>query len=301
MPPIQGMIFDIQHFSLHDGPGVRSTVFFKGCPLACWWCSNPESQAKTEQLLFFKHLCTGCGACQAVCPSGVQAITRNGLIMDREQCTNCGICMNICPNHARQISGKLMTVEDVCTEVRQHWRIFQQSGGGVTCGGGEPLAQPDFLFELLKTLHDDVGLHTCLETCGMAPWQILERVLPYVNLVILDIKHMDSNVHKAATKAGNETILSNAHALAQAKIPVLIRVPLIPGFNDTDENLHALGAFLMKHDLMEAEIMPYHTLGVSKYAALEREYVGHVNTLPRTDEAAEILKNYGLSVDVHQN
>ena len=186
-------------------------------------------------------------------------------------------------------------------EVRQHWRIFQQSGGGVTCSGGEALAQPDFLLELLKALHDEIGLHTFLDTCGMAPWKTLEQMLPYVDLVLLDIKHMDSEMHKIGAGAGNETILSNARALAQRKISVLARMPLIPEFNDTDENLHAVGAFLKKNGLTEAEIMPYHVLGISKYMALDKEYIGHTNILPRIDEAAAILKNYGLSVEVHLN
>lgn len=301
MAPMQGMIFDIQHYSLHDGPGVRSTVFFKGCPLACWWCANPESQSSTRQLLFFKNLCTGCGACAAVCPSEALRLTRNGLVMNRKLCTGCGACAETCRNNARQPSGKLMPVEDVCTEVRQHWRIFQQSGGGVTCSGGEALAQPDFLFELLKALHDEIGLHTCLDTCGMAPWKTLERMLPYVDLVLLDIKHINSMMHKMATNAGNKTILSNACALAQRKIDTIIRIPLIPEFNDTDENLHAFGAFLKGNNLMNTEIMPYHVLGMNKHAALGRTYAHHAHTPPRINEAATILKSYGLSVVVHQN
>ena len=295
------MIYDIQHYSLHDGPGVRSTVFFKGCPLACWWCANPESQARTAQLLFFRHLCTACGACMTACQAGATASASNWPAMDRQRCTGCGACVPHCPNNARQLSGKVMTVAAVCEEVRQHWRIFQQSGGGVTCSGGEPLAQPDFLFELLQTVHDDIGLHTCLDTCGTAPWKTLERMLPYIDLVLLDLKHMDSALHTTATKAGNETILANARALAQRKIPLLARIPLIPEFNDSDDNLHALGTFLHENGLAEVEIMPYHTLGMSKYAALDTAYAGSTHAVPKVAEAEKILKSYGLSVLVHQN
>lgn len=301
MGTAKGMLFDIQHFSLHDGPGVRSTVFFKGCPLACWWCANPESQSTAPQLLFFRNLCASCGACLAVCPQGALSLTEDGLRMDRKACTGCGACVPQCRNNARQLSGKLMTVDEICTEVRQHWRIFQQSGGGVTCGGGEALSQAEFLHDLLKALHDEIGLHTCLDTCGMAPWPVLERILPYLDMVLLDIKHMDSGVHKAATRAGNETILANARALAKAKMPVLVRVPLIPGFNDTDENLHALGAFLKKNGLTEAELMPYHTLGLNKYAALGQTYMHQAETRPRTETAAELLRHYDVRVLVHQN
>lgn len=301
MSGAQGMVFDIQHFTLHDGPGVRSTVFLKGCPLACWWCSNPESQNALPQLMFFKDLCTACGACLKVCPHGALSLESLRLVMNRGTCTACGACVEICPNNARQLSGRLMTVQEVLGEVRQHWRIFQQSGGGVTCSGGEALAQQEFLMELFKGLHDEVGLHTCLDTCGMAPWSSFKELLPYVDLVLLDIKHMDSAIHKHATRAGNDLVLANARELAKRKIPVLIRVPLIPGFNDTDMNLNTLGAFLKENALTETEIMPYHTLGLNKYAALDKTYAYHADTSPRVEVAVQTLESYGLSVLVHQN
>lgn len=300
MSTAYGMLFDIQHCSLHDGPGIRSTVFFKGCPLACRWCANPESQDAAPQLMFFRNLCASCGSCERTCPQGASSLTADGLAINRDICIGCGACVAPCPTHARQLSGRVMTVKEVCDEVRQYWRIFQHSGGGVTFSGGESLAQPDFLFELLQTIHDGIGLHTCLDTCGMADRTTLERMLPYLDMVLLDLKHMDSGIHKAATRAGNETVLANARTLARSTIPVVVRVPLIPGFNDTDANLNALGAFLKEHALFEAEIMPYHTLGLNKYAALGKTCAFHADSPPRTEAAVEILKRYDIAVLVHQ-
>ena len=299
MESSQGIIFDIQHFSLHDGPGVRSTVFFKGCPLSCWWCGNPESQGREPQLLYFKHLCTGCGGCVPLCPARAMTVDGEGGRLDREACTACGACVPACPRSARQLSGSIVSVARVCAEVRQHWRIFQTSGGGVTLSGGEVLSQPEFLHDLLKALHDEAGLHTCLDTCGMAPWPLLERVLPYVDMVLFDVKHMDGDIHKNATRAGNGPILANARKLAARGVPVLIRVPLIPGFNDTDENLSALGAFLRETALLEAEIMPYHTLGMNKYAALDKAYTFYTDAAPRVEAAVATLERYGVHVEVH--
>lgn len=298
---VTGKIFDIQHFSLHDGPGIRSTVFFQGCPLSCLWCSNPESQSFDAQLMFFQNLCTKCGKCVAACPKNAMSLKEECLVIDRDICVSCGSCVEVCPNSARQISGRIMTVDEVCTEVRQHWQIFQQSCGGVTCSGGEPLFQPEFLHRLLKKLHDEIGLHTCLETCGVSSWQAFERLLPYLDMLYLDIKHMDSKIHKTATGSGNEVVLANARNLAKTGIPLVIRVPLIPKFNDHDDNLHALGAFLKKTRLTEAEIMPYHAFGLSKYAALDRTCLFHPQTQPRITEAVDILQTYGVHVLVHQN
>lgn len=299
MDTVHGMIFDIQHFSLHDGPGVRSTVFFKGCPLACAWCANPESQSSAPQLLYFRTACTGCGSCVPVCPNRALAMMPDGLAFDRHACTACGACVPACPNEARQLSGRIMSIDEITAEVRQHWRIFAQSGGGVTCGGGEALAQADFLHGLLKALHEGLGFHTCLDTSGLSPWPVLERILPHLDLILLDLKHMDNAAHKRATGVGNGPVLANARALAGAGAPVLIRVPLVPGFNDTDDNLDALGLFLKQTGLTEAELMPYHTLGVNKYRALGLQYAFHPSARPRIAEATRTLRGYGVHVRVH--
>ncbi|MDX5627162.1 MULTISPECIES: glycyl-radical enzyme activating protein [unclassified Brenneria] len=263
----QGVIFDIQHFSLHDGPGVRSTVFFKGCPLSCLWCANPESQRRKPELLYFAANCVSCGA-----------------------------CAEACPNDARTLSGRKMRVDEVVDEVRQHWRIFMQSGGGVTCSGGEILSQPVFLQALLQKLHDEMGFHLCLDTSGYAPWSRLEQLLPHADMILLDLKHMDAARHKAATGRDNKYILENARRLGKRGFPVLVRLPLIPGFNDDDDNLFRLGAFMKEIALPAIEILPYHEFGSSKYEALGKTYHVYENKRPRVREAREILSAFGLEV-----
>lgn len=299
-PEDNGIIFDIQHYSLQDGPGVRSTVFFKGCPLSCWWCSNPESQSLQPQLLFYENLCVSCGTCVEACPNQAIVVVEDGSIhLRRELCQACGSCVPVCLRNARAISGRIMTVDEVCDDVRQHWRIFMQSDGGVTCSGGEPLAQPGFLSSVLTRLHDELGFHTCLDTSGYTPWETLQWMLPHLDLILLDIKHMDGTRHKKATGLGNELILRNARELGRVGFPVLIRLPLIPDFNDTLENLHALGSFLRGIGLLDVEIMPYHEFGLSKYSALGRKYNHPSSAMPETERAVMVLQTYGLEVLVH--
>lgn len=293
-----GYIFDIQHFSLHDGPGVRSTVFFKGCPLSCRWCSNPESQSREPQLLHFANACKGCGLCLAACPNGALFQDEEGGTIGRRKdaCALCGACARACPHDARQLSGRRASVAEVAAEVRQHWRIFTQSGGGVTLGGGEVLAQPRFLKALLATLHDELGFHTCIETSGHAPWPVMEAILPFLDLVLLDIKHVDDRRHREATGRSNGSILANARELARRPVPVVVRVPLVPGFNDGAADLHALAAFMGEAGLRAVEILPYHEFGISKYEALGRSYTVHSHEKPRTDLARAVLSGRGLSV-----
>jgi pyruvate formate lyase activating enzyme len=298
---IRGMVFDIQHFSLHDGPGVRSTIFLKGCPLSCWWCSNPESQHHGPQLLFFRHLCGGCGECARQCPEEAACVGEQGVAVRRARCTACGVCVLSCRRGARALSGKAMSVGEACGHVRRHWRIFQTSGGGVTVSGGEALLQAEFLSALLEALHDDLGLHTCLDSCGHAPWPILEGMLPFLDMALLDMKHMDADEHKRGTGVGNALILENARRLAQSRVPVVVRLPLIPGFNDTPENLSATGMFLRETGLDTVEIMPYHTLGAAKHAALGRQYTFEPPAAPKAEEAGDRLRAYGLNVSVHQH
>ncbi|KAI95522.1 glycyl radical-activating protein [Rhodomicrobium udaipurense JA643] len=293
-----GIVFDIQHFSVHDGPGVRSTVFLKGCPLTCRWCSNPESQRHQPELLHFGELCTLCGICVEECPNDALAIAGDELRRDEAACKLCGLCVSVCPQDARQLSGHRMTVEEVSTEVRQHWRIFMQSGGGVTLSGGEVLAQPAFAGALLSALHDDLGFHTCVDTTGFLPWENFERLLPAIDLILLDLKHMDDARHREATGIGNARILENARRLGERGFPVIVRLPLISAYNDTDENLHALGAFMKKANLGMLEILPYHEFGVSKYSALGKTYTVLSRKVPRSDTAADILGSYGLDVTV---
>ncbi|PKU22059.1 glycyl-radical enzyme activating protein [Telmatospirillum siberiense] len=298
MDDTRGVIFDIQHFSLHDGPGVRSTVFFKGCPLSCLWCANPESQRHKAELLYFTSLCTRCGHCVEQCPQDALVLDGTGIRLDRRRCVGCGACVDLCPQNARTLSGKTMTVSEIAEEVRQHWRIFMQSGGGVTFGGGEVLAQPAFLGALLRHLHDEVGFHTCIDTSGYAPWPTLEALLPHIDLILLDLKHMDGALHAGATGKPNDWILHNARTLGRRGFPVVVRLPLIPDFNDTESNLDALGTFMNEAGLPSIEVLPYHDFGVSKYEALGKSYQIHSTSKPRLDRAKDILNRYGLDVSV---
>jgi len=295
----RGVVFDIQHYSLHDGPGIRSTVFFKGCPLACKWCSNPESQSHAPQIMYYRNICTACGACIAACPHG--ALRLNGAAVARatDRCRQCGECASVCKSKARSFSGRTMSVAEICTEVREHWRIFMQSGGGITCSGGEALTQPVFLENLLAEIHDELGFHTCLDTTGCASWETLAAMLPHLDLILLDIKHMDTVMHREGTGAGNDTILRNAARLGKLKFPVTIRLPLIPQFNDSRENLAEMGSFLQENNLNSVEIMPYHEFGKSKYAALQIAYQAPPLKPPAIALAVGTLKDFGLDVTVH--
>ena len=299
MTHVTGVIFDIQHYSLHDGPGVRSTVFFKGCPLTCTWCSNPESQHHAPEIMYYQSTCTVCGACIAACPHGALSLGDGAVERDNGRCQQCGACAAVCRARARTFSGRTMSVDEICTEVREHWRIFMQSGGGITCSGGEALAQPAFLYALLTELHDNLGFHTCLDTTGCVPWKTVETMLPQLDLILLDIKHMDADMHKEGTGSGNDVILDNAARLGKLGFPVTVRLPLIPQFNDGLQNLEQMGEFMQTHGLSSVEIMPYHEFGRSKYSALQMDYQVPSSQPPATSLAVDTLKHYGMDVTVH--
>lgn len=267
-----GRIFNIQRYSIHDGPGIRTLVFFKGCPLRCLWCSNPESQKETPELFFTWRKCIGCGRCIEVCPTGAMKPPDGSSRIDRSLCTNCGMCADICPPHALEIKGKSMTVEEVMKEARKDLRFFQNSGGGVTLGGGDPSMYPDFARELLTACHDE-GIHTAVETCGYADWEAMEKIAEQTDLFLYDVKAMDSDLHRRLTGRDNDLILQNAQRISEMGVEMTIRVPLVPGMNDSEENIAAIAEFVRvlpyKTNL---ELLPYHRLGESKYESLGRPY-----------------------------
>jgi len=267
-----GRIFNIQRYSIHDGAGIRTLVFLKGCPLRCLWCSNPESQKGEPELGFIESRCAGAKACGASCVSAcpVEAIRLNEqgkAVIDRNKCDNCGMCAEACGKGALKVVGRKMSVDEVMAEVEKDRIFYRRSGGGVTLGGGEPLAQHRFTAELLKAAHETY-LHTAIETCGHAPWPHFETVLEHVDLLQFDIKHMDPVRHKEMTGQANELILDNLSKVRSVKAPqdVIIRIPVVPGCTDSVENIGATAEFTARLGFNQIELVPYHRLGTSKYA-----------------------------------
>lgn len=298
---IKGYVFDIQRYSIHDGPGIRSTVFLKGCPLTCIWCANPESQKQLPQLMYLKHLCLKCHKCVDICPNNAIRILPEGeLEIDRDLCVGCGFCVEICPAEARQISGKLMNVEEVIDIVKRDALFYKNSGGGVTFSGGEATAQPDFLLSLLKECKK-LGFHTTLDTCGFVKWDILEPILEYVDLVLFDVKQINAKLHQQYTGVSNKLIFENAKRIISKNIPIILRAVLIPGCNDSDEDIRALAQFALDLGGIEINLMLYHKLGLKKYESLGMKY-NLMDAEPFAEEKVEHIKkqisSYGLTVKV---
>jgi pyruvate formate lyase activating enzyme len=296
----KGIVFDIKHFAVHDGPGIRTTVFLKGCPLRCAWCHSPESQSPRPEVLFHAESCISCGACIEACPTGAQ--TTGPEKIRRELCTGCGRCADACYAEALQFVGETMTVDEVLREVERDRVLYDESGGGITLSGGEPTQQPKFATELLRRLKEG-GHHTALDTCGHADWGILEPMLRDVDLVLYDIKHAEPTVHEALTGVGNELITSNLAKIAERRSSrIVVRFPVVPGRNDSPSNIKATAALLGGMAGIEAiELLPYHDLGTPKYIALGRPYLLTGLEPPTEDELASIretLEAAGLRVMV---
>lgn len=255
----KAIIFDIQRNSFVDGPGIRTTVFFKGCNLKCAWCHNPESQSAKPQMMFYKDKCTGCGKCKSVCPHHL------------EQCELCGKCTLYCPVDARKVCGKEHTVDEVLKEVLKDQAFYETSGGGVTFSGGECMLQIDFLAEILKKCKEN-GIHTAVDTAGHIPFESFEKILPYTDLFLYDIKIFDSQKHKQYVGVGNELILENLKKLFERKAKLWIRIPIIPDVNDSIEEIQKIKDFLKTIGTPEKiELLPYHAMGENKYRAIGKE------------------------------
>lgn len=305
-----GRIFDIQKFSIHDGPGIRTLVFFKGCPLRCLWCSNPESQESVCELMYSEQRCAFCGKCVEACPSeNIELVEGSPRVMhkiDREECRGCRECVKACPNDALKVAGSDMSVDDVFSVILQDYLFYLNSNGGVTLGGGEPAMQPEFARELLRRCKQN-DIHTAIETCGHVGWNVLESLIEYLDLVFFDIKHMNSDKHKTVTGASNERILKNAKRLLKVDVPIIIRIPIVTGINDNEENLVDAMKFLVRHNTKDAiqriELLPYHKLGVNKYRRLGRTCELH--DLPRPsptflEQADLLVRSFGFTSEIEE-
>ena len=303
---IKAPVFDIQTWCIHDGPGIRVTVFVKGCPLRCLWCANPESNKACPQLMTYKSKCTGCGACVKSCPEGAITVTvGDGMawaVTDRELCTNCGACVKACRSAAREIIGKEMTVAAALKEILKDKLFMDGTGGGMTISGGEALMYPDFSRALFKACKEK-GVHTAIESSVFAERDVIDSVFKYVDLGLLDIKHMDSETHKKLTGVPNDKILGNIkHIHNDLKVPVIIRVPVIPGCNSSVENIAAVGAFTageLGKDVA-VHLMPYHRLGESKNESLGKQMNLSIE-LPAAETMEELkrtVESYGLKAQI---
>ena len=278
----KAIISDIKRFAVHDGDGIRTTVFLKGCPLKCVWCHNPEGIGFKPQLAYYESKCIGCGECALVCPAKAQKLTENGHVFDRALCIACGKCESVCLGEALKFYGKEMMPQELLPLLLEDRDFYEVSGGGVTLSGGECLSQADFCAELLRALKEK-GIHTAVDTCGFVSQSALDQVIPYTDVFLYDIKAFDEDVHRRCTGRSNKQILENLVYLDSCGKDIEIRIPYVPGFND--DQIHKIAAFLKNLNHVKAvKVLPYHNYAGSKYAAL-----GMTNTLPEKLPTAEAV------------
>lgn len=294
----EGTVLRIERFAIHDGPGIRTTVFLKGCPLRCTWCHSPESQALPPEFMPLPDRCVRCGACTAACPTHAVRPAADATVVAPDECTLCGQCVSACPSGARELVGYRTSVEALVTLLERDRIFYDESGGGVTFSGGEPLMQPDFLLEAVEACHDG-GMHVAVDTSGLGDTHVLLEVARSANLFLFDLKMMDEERHRACTGVSNTRILQNLERLAAVHRQIIVRFPLIPGVNDDDDNVRAMGAFLASLRLTRIDVLPYHRAGLAKYHRLQRPY-GLPDTQPPAPDArahvSHLLEGCGLIV-----
>jgi len=287
---MRGTIFNIQRFSVNDGPGIRTTVFLKGCPLDCAWCHNPESKSSEPELSFDAKRCAGCGACAAVCPQGCHNLSDGDHALDRSRCGVCGRCVRDCIKGALSLIGRTAEAEEIIRDVLRDKTFFENSGGGMTVSGGEPLAQPAFLAELLRLAKEN-GLNTAVETSGFTAWKHLEAILPYTDYFLFDIKETDPDRHSEFTRAPLKPIHENLRKLDATGAAIILRCPLIPGYNVRDDHFEGIAAIANSlENVLRVELEPYHPLGASKARSIGREYRVESEDFPAPEKSREWLE-----------
>ena len=296
------LIFNIQRFSIHDGPGIRTTVFFKGCPLKCQWCHNPESVNQFPEIAYHESRCIKCYKCIEVCSKEALSKSQNGITINREKCDGCGKCAEICYSGALELCGRYMKIEEVMAEVIRDLPFYKNSNGGLTASGGEPLAQANFVADFFTRAREE-GIHTALDTSGHAEWATFRKVLDHTDLVLYDVKTMGSERHKTLTGVPNKLILANLERTCREGIPVVVRIPVVPKYNivNVEEDIREIADFLQGlNTVKRVDLLPFHGLGKSKYLMLDRNYV--VDIEPPDKEYVErikkILASSGIEVSI---
>jgi pyruvate formate lyase activating enzyme len=291
----------IQKYSIHDGEGIRTTVFWKGCPLHCEWCHNPETQSAEPELMDHPEKCSGCGKCTEICPEHAIRLDKqtHAALTDRKKCTGCGKCLEVCPENIREIAGKSYTLEHLMKELMKDQMFYEESGGGVTFSGGEVMTAD--MEEVLRAAKEikkqEISLN--IDTCGAAPWENFEMIMPYTDTFLYDLKVLDPKKHKQYTGAENDLILSNLEKLSASDAKISLRIPVVPGVNDTEEDMLEIIRFLQQRQIRTKKIhlLPYHGTGAAKYERLGQKYKGeklHVPTQEQMDQLAELFRNAGF-------
>lgn len=294
------MVSNIQRFSVHDGPGIRTVIFFKGCPLRCIWCQNPETQSTEAEVMQFQEYCIGCKNCIETCPQKAIFIQKGNVKIDRSRCKGCGLCIKKCNAKALKASGKPMYEDDIIQEVLRDRVFYKNTSGGVTLSGGEPMMYPQATTRILKRLKAE-GIHTAIETCGYFPTKWVSELKDCCDLLLFDIKHTDPEIHKIYTGKDNALILENLHEVKRFKIPVIIRVPLITGVNDDSENVSRTSEIAKKIGALELHFLPFHQLGENKWHSLDRDYKCKDMVTPKEQTLAnckKIAESYGICVNI---
>ena len=285
----KGNISEIERYAIKDGPGIRTVVFFKGCPLKCKWCANPETQKISWQLMYWPTRCIGCRQCIKACPNQALTFTNTGGTINRKSCLACGQCVDTCNSKALTMAGERHTIAGILKEIRKDKAFYQTSGGGVTFSGGECTTQPEFLVALARACKKE-GISTCIETCGHAPWEVFEKLLSCIDYFYYDLKLIDEKNHKKWTGVSSRLIKKNYIGLVEAGADVTVRIPCIPGVNITDKNIDDTIAFLLEHSPgCHVSLLPYHRLGASKYGKLDMDY-SLEELVPPSEETMEELR-----------